>query len=116
MEILQGEKSNQKVHVFENYMFLKSGGSADGHVVYYRCKESTCSATAKSTANGLRVILGTLPRHDPDLELLDKMRLKDELRRLARTTPQNFRKIYDEVCPRQVPFRILFSRFYRRVI
>ncbi|KAK3925121.1 FLYWCH-type zinc finger-containing protein 1 [Frankliniella fusca] len=91
MERVEGVNGGRYVYLHLNFIYLLS--SIHGPRTYLKCHQQNCSATANFVGDDVHEI--GQHNHDPDLVILDLVRFKNELRRLARDSPDDYRRIYD---------------------
>lgn len=79
MEIVTGNKSNEINYVYENFIYIKSSSSRG--LIYLKCKNNLCKATASLKENDFKLI--KVHTHLANLSEIRVLKFRNELRKRA---------------------------------
>ncbi|KAE8739384.1 female salivary gland protein 4 [Frankliniella occidentalis] len=96
MERVEGLSGGRFVFLHLDFIYLLSHiGDVLTHV---KCQVGGCQGSAAFSGDNVYPIREH--NHGPDLEMLDLIRFKNELRRLARESSEDYRRLYDNASAR----------------
>ncbi|KAK3925120.1 UvrABC system protein C [Frankliniella fusca] len=92
MERVEGFTGGRFYYLYLGFIYILS--HIRGAVTYVKCQVARCPGTGSFTDEA--VATGRDHNHGPDVEAVEMIRFKNDLRRLARESADDYRRIYDD--------------------